>query len=283
MAATAKIKFKQGVTIGTPGEALFGVAASEVEVANDNNTDVSNYTFELLDVPSGSALTTGVKQAGGASVYKFTPDVPGGYLFRLTVTDASGQSSVDIRCFGIKEASGKFMPPFGAKASALNFAGQARGWAKYIEEWLRSFESELSEWIIAAPTGASATAAKRERNYLKTFRTTNATPLDAISIPVPTKYGGKFVLLVQAIKDDGTVGANFWYGEDIRRGAANIGRIGAAVANVDLGTVKDAGAASWAAAMILDTGTQAVIVRLTGQAATNIEWVVRVQELRNAA
>jgi hypothetical protein len=37
----------------------------------------------------------------------------------------------------VLEASGRFIPPLGAKASALNFAGQVRGWAKHLAEWLK--------------------------------------------------------------------------------------------------------------------------------------------------
>lgn len=136
MAAVAKLKFVQGLTIGTAGQALFGVIGTEVTASNDTTTDVQTYTYELLDVPSGSTHTTGIKQDGGAPTWKFTPDVAGAYLVKLTVKDANGLASISILCFGIKATNGKFTPPFTGKGSSVNFDGQKRGWAKYVEEWL---------------------------------------------------------------------------------------------------------------------------------------------------
>lgn len=285
MPAIAKIKFTQGATIGVDGEALFGIAGSEVTVENaGDNPDIENYTFEMIDVPPGSANATGLVQDGAATQYKFTPTtgIPGCYLLRLTVRDTSGAIAVDERVFGIKEPDGNLMPSFKAKGTALNFAGQKRGWAKFIEEWLRSLVAEIAAWVRPNPAGAAALAETKELNYLKKVITLNATPVDVFTIAPPKVLGCKYILIAQAILADGTLGATFWKSEDIRRTTGNLARIGAAVANVDLGTVKDAGAPtadSWNAELVLSGAT--LIARVTGGAYA-VHWVVRIQEVRNS-
>lgn len=131
----AKLKFVQGVTIGVAGEALFGAIGAEVTVSAVDYGSAKTFKFRLVDAPIASTIVPAVVQDGALTSYKFTPDVSGGYLFELVATDDSGRQAVTYLCFGIKETNGKFIPPFSAKAAAVNFGGQTRGWSRYAEEW----------------------------------------------------------------------------------------------------------------------------------------------------
>lgn len=137
MAVTASIKFVQGLSTPPAGEALIGVLTILVEVSNGDNSSVRSWTWEIIDVPPGSSVPTGVVASGDAPVYTFTPDVRGGYHFHLTTTDDFLNTAEDFRVFQVPETTGHIIPPFDATAPSLNFLGQLRGWAKYIEELLR--------------------------------------------------------------------------------------------------------------------------------------------------
>lgn len=137
MTINAQIGFKQDTNIGNPGQALFGVTGTAVEIRNCVNTpDISSWTFGLVDAPPGTVLPAGDFQSGPTPTSTFTPDKPGGYLLKLTVTDSLGNSATDFRVFQVKLASGRYIPPFNAKGAFLNFLGQNRGWAPSMEEWL---------------------------------------------------------------------------------------------------------------------------------------------------
>lgn len=137
MAVTAKIKFTQGMSDPPAGEALIGSSGVDVVVTNENNNSVETYIWEMVDAPPASTVAVGVMASGSVTSVTFTPDSPGGYLVRLTVIDLAGNKSVDIRAFQILEPSGYLIPAFEANANALNFGGQTRGWAKYLEDMLR--------------------------------------------------------------------------------------------------------------------------------------------------
>lgn len=147
----AQIKFTQnspGPGAGVDGQALMGVTGTVVTVASVLNTDVANAQFELLYVPPGSALTTGVKQAYSVadppvldSDWTFTPDVAGGFVVRLRVKNLQGNESVDDRVFGVVEESGRFIPPFGVGARALNFLGNALGWLPNLRDYLLAVDA----------------------------------------------------------------------------------------------------------------------------------------------
>ncbi len=141
---TALIKFEQGATVGVAGESLIGVVAGDPVVAsNDDDTNVGWATFTFVDVPPTSAIPLGVAQDSATLTYEFEPDVVGGYFLAMTVRESqfSAVSASDRRVFQVLEASGRLIPPFLAEASHLNFGGQARGWAKYFEEWLHAVDA----------------------------------------------------------------------------------------------------------------------------------------------
>jgi hypothetical protein len=131
----AALTFVQGLTVGIAGQALYGALAAAVVVSNGNNTGVAVWTYTVIDVPPGSVVPTGVVQTGLTPTWTFFPDVTGGYLVEVTVTDAFGNTVSDIRCFGVKEAHGLFQPPFAANAAMLNFSNGKRGWAVIMEAW----------------------------------------------------------------------------------------------------------------------------------------------------
>ena len=153
MAATALIKFTQGLNVGPDGEALVGEIGISVYLSNVDNTDVASWRFDLMYADPGSALYAdiGTDFASGSSstpAAQFTPDVPGSYRWVLNVWSVPGQvgapSSVDIRVFSVAEANGLIVPPPQlwplplpdprsgaptAKPNEMNFGGQPFGWA----------------------------------------------------------------------------------------------------------------------------------------------------------
>jgi hypothetical protein len=146
MAVSAAIKITQGVTTAPAGEALLGDLDATVTFSNgdDMTGPVVWWKWEVVDVPPGSSVATGTVTEGAIASMSLVPDVRGGYLVRLTTKDSQGAQATDLRCFGVLEESGRFVPPFLANASALNFDGQERGWAKYMEEWLHAVDQSGS-------------------------------------------------------------------------------------------------------------------------------------------
>lgn len=151
MAATALIKFTQGALVGAAGEALVGVPGVQVDIENDDPTDVQSWKIDLVYVPPGSgvAITTPLAQGNGAVPFaSFTPDAtPGCYrvfLYVYSSINQTGTSNVDARCFAIPDVLGKIYPPYqqlpaklpvtgsgvvGEKPDEMNFGGQPYGWA----------------------------------------------------------------------------------------------------------------------------------------------------------
>jgi hypothetical protein len=142
VSATALLQITQGATVGADGEALKGNTADDVVFSNADDTDVATWKFELLYVPPGSALTPTTQGPNATATFNMgTPDVPGCYRVRLTVTDADGNESVDIRNFAVPTPNRDWIippdqrdpPPLplsgtGSKPDELNFGGQAFGW-----------------------------------------------------------------------------------------------------------------------------------------------------------
>lgn len=153
--SAALIKFVQGANTPPGGQALQGVTGVLVTCANNDNVGppaTVSWFWEMLDVPPGSSVPTGVM--GTTSTVQFTPDLMYGYRLRLTTVDAAGNTSVDIRTVLIPNASGFIIPPFGAADNELNINGQTRGWAPFMEAWLAQIGS------IATPSPAPAIALK---------------------------------------------------------------------------------------------------------------------------
>jgi hypothetical protein len=163
MSVAAAVQYTQGSS-GPAGQAFFGtIAGGAVQVANGNNTNVTQWTFTVIDVPPGSAVPTGVVQSGALSTWTFTPDKTGGYLVQLTVTNTGdGSTATDTRCFGVKEVSGRFVPPFKATDVMLNFGGQTRGWAVYMEAWFAYIDSLVSANTVVHQVSGTGTTTVTE-------------------------------------------------------------------------------------------------------------------------
>jgi hypothetical protein len=152
MAATALIKFTQGLTIGANGQALKGVIGTAVNVLNSDNTDVASWQIDLVYVDPSSAVVPATPYAfddsGSVASATFTPDVRGSYRFVLKVWDVPNRIGdpidTDIRVFAVPEVNGlvvpaaqlwpRPLPPIasgepGAKEAEFNFGGQTYGWA----------------------------------------------------------------------------------------------------------------------------------------------------------
>lgn len=172
--ATAAIKFTQGVNVGTPGVAMFGVTGQSVLV--ENGVAAVNYKFEVIDVPPGSAVPIGTVQDGSTPSWSFLPDVPGGYQIQITVKDSSGLTAIDQRSFGVKEASGRYIPAFKARGLANNFLNQLRGWAPYLEKWLR-FIDGIAPLVVATTGNIDNLSTKASGEAVYALRLTGASPV----------------------------------------------------------------------------------------------------------
>ena len=151
MAATALIRFTQGLDVGTSGQVLIGVPGAPVLPENTDNTGVNSWQVDLVYTPPGSAVPVSLP-LGFSNTFipfnaVFTPDVPGSYRIVLTVWDAinrTGTHDVDIRNFVIREANGLIIPPYqqdpppkptlasgqpGAKPNEMNVDGVELGWS----------------------------------------------------------------------------------------------------------------------------------------------------------
>lgn len=144
MTLSAAIAFKQGVSTSAAGVALIGVAGQPVTVSNGDNTDVQQWTFEMLDAPPTSTVSLGTVQDGILPSYVFTPDLPGGYYVHLRTKDKFGNVADDFRTFLVPEPSGRIIPAFKSTDRSLNAvingAQNKRGWATFLEPYLRTVD-----------------------------------------------------------------------------------------------------------------------------------------------
>ena len=132
--AVAAIKFTQGVTTDLAGRALIGVAGALVNVTNGDNTGVTSYRIELLDVPFNSVLPEGVlvDAIGPTPFASFTPDVSGTYQLRLRLN--GDDSIIDVRDFIVPNSVGWLIPAVKSNAQTFNYAGQLKGWKTALNQ-----------------------------------------------------------------------------------------------------------------------------------------------------
>jgi len=138
MAVAAKIKFVQGMSTPPAGEALIGVVGVPVTASNEDSSNVETMEWEWVDAPPTSSIVPGIAYFGAPQDLIFLPDQSGGYLLHLTVVDAAGNRADSYLVFQVAEVGGYIIPPFQASAPMVNFGGQKRGWAKYLEILLRA-------------------------------------------------------------------------------------------------------------------------------------------------
>jgi hypothetical protein len=149
---------------GPAGFSLIGSTGHLVTWGNGNNAGpVVQWTFEIIDVPRGSAVLKGVVQDGATPTHSFNPDIDGGYHLHLTVRDAFGNLAEDRRVFQVPQASGRIIPPFQATGDALNFTipGDAgpnlRGWARLQEDYDKYIDTVVTIESGGAPVGSAGT------------------------------------------------------------------------------------------------------------------------------
>lgn len=185
MAVTAAVKFTQGVTTDAAGRALIGALTTPVVASNGNNSNVVFWEWEVIDSPPGSAVPVGIVLSGSVASYTFVPDVRGGYHIKLTTRDLAGNTAVDFRVFQVLETTGRAIPPFNAVANALNFAGQLRGWAKYLEQYLHAIDNAGSggAFVLADIADTSSLAAEIRNIYGEIDRIANPSTTTLPSTP----------------------------------------------------------------------------------------------------
>lgn len=204
---TPELFFTQagGAGASAPGFSLlatFAQMAHSVVAANGDNTNVVEWTFDMTDVPPGSAVPSGIVQDGNVPTYTFLPDKPGGYRLTITLKDNAGNLAQDTRVFQVAEPSGRIVPPFSAKGSELNFtlpgAGSAntRGWAALQELYDRQVDA----------TQGSATSAMADANYTELLgvysllhaRYAQALTADrTVTFPTPASAVGDYIRVVE--------------------------------------------------------------------------------------
>lgn len=169
----AAIAFAQGVTTTAPGVAMIGTTGSPVTMSNGNNAQIQTWTWTLVDSPPASSIRPGqVQQSNSLKTFTFTPDVAGGYLWLLEVTDQFGNYASDLRAFQVREASGRIIPPAKAPASALNWivsmVQNTDGWQPYAAEYFRTLDSGLTSPILSNTFGSRPAAGTANRLFFST-------------------------------------------------------------------------------------------------------------------
>lgn len=140
MVASA-LKFTQGIYTDSPGKAVEGRPAVAVTLSNGDDTGVTKWTYELLDVPKLSAVVVAVLSSGGTATTTFTPDVPGCYRVRVVVEDVNGLQASDTRMFVALDYNRLIaLPGFNnATDQEYNYGSNTRGWTDLLER----FSAEL--------------------------------------------------------------------------------------------------------------------------------------------
>jgi hypothetical protein len=189
MTISAAIAFVQGALSSAPGVALIGNYGTTLTGSNGNNTNVVSWQWTIVDVPPGSAVPLGPFAATPTA--SFVPDLNGGYLVQLTVTDGLGNTATDFRCFQVPETSGRIIPPFKGTDASLNFIISAvmnlRGWAPFMTAYCKEVDllalgggSSSNYQPVAAPGPGTFTLAPyttREANCTGGAVVLNIAPL----------------------------------------------------------------------------------------------------------
>jgi len=180
MTAVALILTTQGPNTDVAGVAVIGTLTDGVvTITNGDNTDMASWSIELLDAPIGSALVPVVLAAAATATPSatFNPDVPGTYRISLDTIGTSGETSKDVRCFGVRNVRGYIPPPYQmdpeplplpytgdptAKPDEQNYNAQGLGWkgdgvSGQQEQFQRTYEDLPSLTISATPFTVTTT------------------------------------------------------------------------------------------------------------------------------
>jgi hypothetical protein len=154
---TAALQFYQYYYAGGIGQAYLGVPLVEIEIINGgDNTGVTTWTWTLLSVPIGSAHYPGVQQTGGTSFFLFMPDVPGSFVFTLTVTDGVTTSS-DTKSFLAADTRGYIYPSHLDNDATLNYGSppNAQGWMPGLNAILKDVHDNAFRTFVFQPAGTA--------------------------------------------------------------------------------------------------------------------------------
>ncbi len=133
----AKMRIDQpsGAGTGTAGSARTGLWQAQLINLVSTLAGNTTYLWELIDIPTGSAVTLTNATSSTAS---FTPDEPGTYLVRLT-TNGGGSGNVQERLIGVTKDNagadvrrGWRFPAFRETAEAATGVS-VKGWATALE------------------------------------------------------------------------------------------------------------------------------------------------------
>ena len=138
MSVVAQMILSQGGLPGLPAQSYIGVDGVLVTITNADDTGVTYWKYELLDVPLGSTISPGILSEGTAPSVTFTPEIGivGCYRVKLTVRGPTGEN-IDVRNFAVPtRVHSWIIPSFLAEANEMNFTGQLRGWMRWVNEIL---------------------------------------------------------------------------------------------------------------------------------------------------
>jgi hypothetical protein len=159
MAVSASITFEQSASSPGPGISMVGVGGAVVTLTNADDSGVATWNWELLDSPLNSALVPGI--LGTSASEAFTPDspeTPGCYRVRLTVTGTDGSSDCDIKNFAVETATGWILPPFKATSAELNFPGNTEGWESLLNQIFLDLSTSGTTDELVAISASDTTA-----------------------------------------------------------------------------------------------------------------------------
>lgn len=197
----ALIKFTQGANTPVAGRAIDAVTGSTVSCAN-GGTDAANivsWNWNLVDVPPGSALAVGTLGSTSTATVPAL-DATGTYLVKLVTTDTNGVVTSDYRAIMVTDDANyqnRYIP--GSFALSLaeqshNLAGQTRGYAPFLESFLKVI-SRLRDWAVTAPVagqtiGWDATNKRWAPNPLTQLITNTDASRDFDNVLAPTTTTG---------------------------------------------------------------------------------------------
>jgi hypothetical protein len=156
---SASLKFTQGGNTNTAGQSFFATAGAPVTIGNGNDAGATAWTYNLVSVPRGSALVPGVLSSGASPTASLTPDVPGSYRIRETISGPKG-AATQTRLLIVKTSRGWILPAFQNPPEELNYPDPAnpsvpndKGWQAPLEDILKDLNDGGGKTVKAMPDG----------------------------------------------------------------------------------------------------------------------------------
>lgn len=187
-----------------------------VYLTNNDNSGISSWYWEMLDKPTGSAVSI---NNFTSAVADFTPDVEGTYRIKLTVNPsrvddpgqsivlrASGSGNTQIVLVVVRDRFGLRFPAYGeAKEANWDIDGveNTRGALPDQEQYLKfaggtRFLIDEDEVVLSAGWGSTATVSvdsgsdTRQGQFTVTAAGSGITSPATITVPTPTPAGAAY-------------------------------------------------------------------------------------------